>query len=291
VRGTDGDDHLDPDEQAQRVVRLLCDAFEQPGRLHGLLRSLVAHDIRLPIRPHQGGNRGQLAWHRPHRMTWQNVLHHPLYAGAYRWGYRKSDPRKQQPGRPNTGKTVHPPESCEVCIKERFPASLSWQRFEAMQQRWANHRSLAQAQGAPREGPSVLGGLLRGGRCGRRLAPSSSGKANHLRSTCLRATIADGAPGCLRWSGAFLDDGVVAQRMAVLQPASLALSIAAAHAVRAERGPLATHWQQRLERAHDGAERAARQYPAGEPENWLVGRALERQWEEALRHEQHEQEA
>jgi hypothetical protein len=68
-------------------------------------------------------------------MTLQNVLHHPIYAGAYRWGYRKIDPRKQQPGRPNTGKTVHPPESCEVLIKDRFPAYISWDRFASIQQR------------------------------------------------------------------------------------------------------------------------------------------------------------
>ena len=202
VRGTDGDYHLDPDEQAQRVVRLIFDAFEQQGSLHGLLRYLVAHEIRLPIRPHKGGNRGQLEWHRPNRMTLQNVLHHPIYAGAYRWGYRKIDPRKQQPGRPNTGKTVNPPESCEVFIKDRFPAYISWQRFEAIQQRLANNRSLAQAQGAPREGPSLLGGLLRCGRCGRRLAPSYSGKANHLRYMCMRATIDYGTSGCLSLSGA-----------------------------------------------------------------------------------------
>jgi len=132
-----------------------------------------------------------------------------------------------------------------VCIKDRCPASISWQRCEAMQQRLANNRSLAQAQGAPREGPSLLGGLLPCGRCGRRLAPSSSGKANHRRYTCWRATIDDGAPGCLSLSGALLDAWVVAQLMAVLQPASVALSIAAAHAVRAARRQLETHGQQR----------------------------------------------
>jgi DNA invertase Pin-like site-specific DNA recombinase len=230
VRGTDGADHLDPDEQAQRVVRLIFDAFEQQGSLHGLLRSLVAHEIRLPIRPHKGGNRGQREWPCPNRMTLQNVLHHPIYAGAYRWGSRQIDPRKQQPGHPNTGKTVHLPESCEVFITDRFPADSSWQRFEAIQQRLANHRSLAQAQGAPRAGPSLLGGLLQCGRCGRRLAPSYSGQANHLRYTCLRATMDYGAPGCLSLSGALLDAWVVAQLMAVLQPASLELSIAAEHA-------------------------------------------------------------
>jgi len=256
-----------------------------------LLRYFVAHDIRLPIRPHRGTNRGQLEWHRPNRMTLQNVLHHPIYAGAYRWGYRQVDPRKQQPGRPNTGRTVNPLELCEVLIKSRFPAYISWERFTSIQQRLANNRSIAQAQGAPRAGPSLLGGILGCGRCGRRLMPAYSGKANRLRYTCMRATIDDGAPGCLSLSGAFLDDCVGKQLMAVLEPASLELRIAAEQALRVERAQMETHWQQRLERAHYGAERAARQYHVVEPEHRLVARELERQWEEALRHEQHEQEA
>jgi hypothetical protein len=52
--------------------------------------------------------------------------------------------------------------------------------------------------------------------------------------------------------------------------------------VEAERAQQHQHWQRRLERAHYEAERAARQYHAVEPENRLVARTLERQWEEAL---------
>jgi len=69
VRGPDGDEQLDPDEQAQRVIRLLCETFEEHGSLHGVLRSLVAHDMRGPMRPHGGPNRGQRVWRRPPRMT------------------------------------------------------------------------------------------------------------------------------------------------------------------------------------------------------------------------------
>jgi hypothetical protein len=61
--------------------------------------------------------------------------------------------------------------------------------------------------------------------------------------------------------------------------------------VRAERAPLEGHGQQRLERARDAVERAARQYAGVEPGNRLVARALEKGWEKARRHEQHEQEA
>jgi DNA invertase Pin-like site-specific DNA recombinase len=291
VRGPDGDYQLDPDEQAQRVIRLIFDAFERQGSLHGLLRYLVAHDIRLPIRPHSGLNRGRLEWRRPNRMTLQNLLHHPIYAGAYRWGYRKMDPRKQQPGRRSTGRTVNTPEACDVLIKDRFPAYISWERFEVIQQRLADNRAIADALGAPREGPALLSGLVVCGRCGRRLMPAYSGQEGSLRYTCGRGVIDYGAPLCLSLAGACLDRLVVDQLMQVLQPASLELSLAAEDALRAERRQLEAHWQQRLERARYGAERAARQYAAVEPENRLVARELERLWEEALRQEQQGQEA
>ena len=100
-----------------------------------------------------------------------------------------------------------------------------------------------------------------------------------------------GAPGCLSLAGTVLDDFVAEQVMQVLAPASLELSLAAEQALRAERAQLEGHWQQRLERARYAVERAARQYAAVEPENRLVARELEKGWEKALRHEQHEQEA
>jgi hypothetical protein len=168
-------------------------------------------------------------------MTLQNMLHHPIYAGAYRWGHRKIDPRKQQPGRRSTGRTINAPEACDVLIADRFPAYISWERFTAIQQRLADNRAIAAALGAPREGPSLLAGLLVCGRCGRRLLAAYGGKANHLRYTCMRATSDDGVPGCLSLAGAFLERFVAAQVMQVLQPASLELSMAAEQTLRAER--------------------------------------------------------
>jgi hypothetical protein len=245
----------------------------------------------MPIRPHAGPHRGPLEWRRPTRMTLQTLLHHPISAGAYRWGHRQLDPRQQPPGRRSTGRTIKAPAGCAVLIPDRLPASSSGERFAAIQQRLADNRAMADALGAPRDGPSWLVGWRVGGRCGRRLMAAYGGKAHHLRYTCMRATIDDGAPGCLSLAGACLDDCVAAHILQVLQPASLAWSLATAHALRAERAQRDAHWQQRLERARYGAQRAARQYAAVEPEHRLVARALERLWEEALRHEQHEHEA
>jgi DNA invertase Pin-like site-specific DNA recombinase len=290
-RGPDGDSPRDPDEQAQRVIRLIFDTFEEHGSLHGLLRSLVAYDMRMPIRPHYGPNRGQLVWRRPTRMTWHNTLHHPISAGASRWGHRTMDPRKQPPGRRRTGRPINVPEACDGLIPQRFPASISWERCAAIQQRLADHRAIADAWGAPREGPSFLVGLLVCGRCGRRVMAAYGGQAHPLRSTCMRATSDDGAPGCLSLAGAFLERVVATPIMPVLQPASLELRVAAEQALRAARERWEAHWHQRLERARSQAQRAARQDEAVEPENRLVARARERRWEEALGDAQQLQEA
>src|SRR3954470_2278539 len=69
VKQLAGEFALDPDQQVQTVVHLVFDEFDRQGTLHGLLRYLVHHGIRLPIRPHSGPTRGQLEWRRPNRVT------------------------------------------------------------------------------------------------------------------------------------------------------------------------------------------------------------------------------
>src|SRR5262249_23869516 len=157
------------DEQVRAVVRLVFDQFDREATLHGLLRYLVHHQIHIPVRPAGGPNKGQLEWHRANRATLQNLLRHPSYAGAYRFGHRPVDPRKKQAGRPNTGKLVRRPEECLVLIRDRLPAYITWERFEANQARLTANRNLPATPGAPRNGPAVLAGLVRCGRCGRRM--------------------------------------------------------------------------------------------------------------------------
>ena len=99
VRTPAGDFVIDPDEQVQSVVRMVFDQFARRGSVNGLLRWLAHHDVKLPVRPHFGTNRGELEWRRANRVTLLGMLRHPIYAGAYRWGHRELDPRKKVPGR------------------------------------------------------------------------------------------------------------------------------------------------------------------------------------------------
>jgi DNA invertase Pin-like site-specific DNA recombinase len=285
VRSAGGPPTLDPDEQVQSVVRLIFDQFDRQGTVHGLLRYLVHHGIRVPVRPHGGANRGQLEWHRPNRETLQNLLHHPIYAGAYRHGHRALDPRRQQPGRPGTGRQSLAPEDCLVLIRDHLPAYITWDRFCANQERLAANRARPDAAGAPRQGAALLGGLLRCGRCGRRMRVRYSGPKNRAWYACTRGMSDYGEPLCQSLSGPVLDALVAQQILAAVEPAALEASLAAVAEVERERAELTRHWQLRRERAQYETERASRQFHVCEPENRLVARELERRWEEALRHQ------
>ena len=284
LRVATGEWVIDPDEQVQAVVRLLFDQFDREATLHGLLRYLVHHQIRIPVRVSGGPNKGQLEWRRPNRATLLNLLRHPSYAGAYRFGHRPTDPRRKQPGRPSTGKLVRRPEECLVLLRDRLPAYISWERFEANQERLTANRNLPSTPGAPRQGPALLAGLVRCGRCGRRLTVRYAGPKQRVSYTCTRGSADYAEPLCQGLSNATaLEERVAAQLLAAVQPAALEASLAAVAGVERQRAELTRQWQLRRERAAIDVDRAARQYQACEPENRLVARELERRWEETLK--------
>ena len=76
-----------------------------------------------------------------------------------------------------------------------------------------------------------------------------SGRASRLRDSCGRARVEYAEPLCQGLAGRVLDDLVTAQVLAVLQPAALELSLAAADDIEQERARLHRNWQQQLERA------------------------------------------
>lgn len=285
VRTVAGDFVIDPDEQVQTVVRLLFEQFQRRGSVNGLLRWLVRHEIKLPVRPHGGANRGQLEWRRPSHATLLNMLRHPIYAGAYRWGHRETDPRKKVPGRPGSGRTFKAHDQCRVLIRDRFPAYLPWDQFERNQAKLAENRTLGQGLSAPRHGPSILAGLVVCGRCGHRMLVGYSNISGQktLRYSCLREAIDYGGAACQSLSGRVLESLVVERLLQAVSPASLELSLAARSDLERERKQLDDHWQQRLARSRHEAEQARRAYAAVDPDHRLVARELERRWDEALR--------
>jgi DNA invertase Pin-like site-specific DNA recombinase len=280
IRRPSGEVIKDPDEQAQGTIEMVFNLFERYGTLNAVLRHLARNGVQMPIRVRFGPAKGDLKWVRPNRVTLSNILHNPIYAGAYAYGRRSVDPKKKKPGRPSTGRTVVKFGKWEVLLKDRLPSYITWDQFEN------NIRQLesntVQGTGALRNGPSLLSGLLICGRCGMRMATQYSNNGTGLRYQCTRLMVDYAEPLCQSLAGKPLDELTTKLVLQALEPASLEISLKVAEDLDAERNQLRNHWEKRLERARYAAERAFRQYSAVEPENRLVARSLERQWEEAL---------
>ena len=282
IRPASGEWAIDPDEQVQSTVRLIFDQFDRATTWHGLLRHPVYHRALIPVRARSGPGRGLLEWRRPNRTTPANRPHHPCHAGAYRFGHRPIDPRRKRPGRPTTGGLICRPEECPVPIRDRLPAYITWDRSQADRDQLDANRAREDSPGAPRQGASLLSGLPRCGRCGRRMIVPYSGPKNRHACNCTRGTADYGSPLCRSLSGPAPDDLIAGRVLAAVGPAALEASLAAVADVERERADPARHRQPRRERAALEVDRAARPYQARGPGNGLVGRELERRREESL---------
>ena len=284
VRRPSGEVIKDPDEQAQAVIELVFAAFARYGTVNRVLRYLMEEQVEFPRRVSSGADKGSLQWSRPSRSTLTTMLKHPIYAGAYVYGRRRVDATKQRPGRRGTGRVSLPTAEWAVCLKDRLPAYISWEEYERNVRQIAAN-STVRGIGAPRQGPSLLAGLVVCGRCGLRMTTRYGHNGHGLQYVCDRRHTLYREPVCQTVSGRVIDEALSRLVLQALEPLALELSLNVAHDLEAERARVLAQWEQRLERVRYEAQRAYRQYNAAEPENRLVVRELERRWEAALQSE------
>jgi DNA invertase Pin-like site-specific DNA recombinase len=272
----------DPDEQVRAVVALIFDKFEELGTIRAVFRYLISNKICIGGRARCGPKRGQLEWRRPSLGTLSQMLHHPIYAGAYAFGCRVADPKRRGRGNRAASRRV-PMEQWKVLKRDILPAYISWERYLANQRRLKENRPGSQSVGSARCGVALLSGLVICGNCGLRLHTQYPRTGNAASYYCRRHLVHATEKTCYGVMATAVDALVAQQVLQALEPARLELCLQAAQDIQKERDRLARHWQQRLDRARYEAELVQRRYNMVEPENRLVARTLEQHWEEALR--------
>jgi DNA invertase Pin-like site-specific DNA recombinase len=286
LRRPSGDIVLDLDEQVQTVVRLVFDQFDRLGSTYAVINELVRRNVRIGVRLRTGPDIGTLVWRRPHRGMISNILRNPIYAGAYVYGRRRTDPRRQRPGHPASGRTpLLESKDWHVCLRDHLPSYITWNRYETNRERLMRNRVSAQGQGPVRDGNALLQGMVVCGRCSHRMTvqyPNRNGRS-YPRYVCNYARVHYGESLCSGLSAGCLDDAVAELALLALEPGSLDLSMRVAEDLERERNKADDLWKKQIERSRYEAERAERQYQAVEPENRLVARTLERNWNDKLR--------
>ena len=129
-----------------------------------------------------------MRWARASYGAVHELLTNPVYAGAFVFGRtRQREARRRQ--RAAARRTVEVPlEEWSVCLPEHHPGYVSWEEYLATRERLrANVRPRGEGGGAAREGGALLQGLVRCGRCGRRMQVAYSGNDGRcVRYACVR---------------------------------------------------------------------------------------------------------
>lgn len=275
---------LDPDEEVQAAIRLVFERFRTEGSAHGVRTWFIRQGLRFPAR-HVGDAAAR--WVRPHPRTVLDILHSPIYTGAYVYGRRETRTSLVDGRGRHTAVTALPREQWRVFMPDHHPAYLSWEEYMENQQKLRGNRSGPSTPAGHRAalpGAALLQGLLLCGKCGARMHVHYSGANRRTVYLCRSPDQSGTGVGkCWMVPGASIDEQVGSAFLSAAQPPELELALAVAQEAERQADEVDRQWKLRLERARYEARHAERRYMAVDPDNRVVARTLETQWEERLR--------
>ena len=278
---------LDSDEEVQAAVRLVFDLFEQYASALAVVKHFTLHHLRFPDRLWQRTHKGELVWEPLRCGRVLSLLHNPFYAGAYVYGRTKTRQHAlpgEQPRMKGRTRQVKR-EDWPIVLLDAHPGYISWDQFRHNQQLLDDNRTWRpeERRGAVREGAALLQGIVLCGTCGRRMNVRYLQDGTTPSYECRQAHAQLAEKTCQTMRGDGIDQAVASCFLEAIQPAHLAVSLATLDQLEARAQQLDRQWQLRLERAQYEADLARRRYVAVDPDNRLVARSLERDWNEKLR--------
>lgn len=280
---SDGEILMAPDEAIRGAIQTVFDRFTEMGSARRVWLHFRSEGLLFPSRQHRHED---VRWIVPSYTKIHEVLTNPIYAGAYVYGKTRFE--RFVDGDGNVRKRVRKRAQSDwpVFIREHHKGFVDWETFETNQKRIKSntHPTPHQHGGAVREGAALLQGLARCGRCSRKLRVSYSGRFATPAYHCAGNTIANGrGEYCLRVGGKQIDGAVARAFIVALAPAGIEAALLAAQQVESDNDAVVSQLKLQVERARYEAQRAERRYRAVDPDNRLVARGLEVEWEKSLR--------
>ena len=280
-----------PDEAVTGVIQAVFDRFTVSGSVRATWLWLREQGLRWPLQQavYLHGRQGEITWAEPSYHAVHNTLTHPAYAGAYVYGRTKDERYLGADGALRKRRRKLPRDQWEVLITGHHQGFTDWDTYLANQERiGTNIRPQARqpGTGAVREGCALLQGLATCGACGRKLAVFYRGPAKSVPNYYCQGPgdLVDGrGTRHMNTGGQAIDSAVAGAFLAALAPAALQACLIAAQQLEDGHEAALAQWRRQAEQARYNAARAERRYMAVDPDNRLVARGLETEWEQALR--------
>jgi DNA invertase Pin-like site-specific DNA recombinase len=279
----DGEVLIHPDEAVATAIRTVFARFAELGSIRRVWLWFCSERLRFPL---QSSTLQGVHWVVPTYTKIRQVLNNPIYAGAYVYGKTQNERYVDETGRVRKRIRKRSRSEWPVFIRGHHPGFIDWETFEANQKRIGkNIRPRPhQAGGAVREGMALLQGIATCGQCGRSLRVHYSGRFSAPGYHCAGKDIVNGrGVYCLNIGGCQIDAAVAAAFLAALEPAAFDAAIKAIEQIQSDRDAILAQSRHAVERAQYEAQRAERRYRSVDPENRLVARGLEAEWERSLR--------
>ncbi|HKE28350.1 MAG TPA: recombinase family protein [Bryobacteraceae bacterium] len=279
----EGEVRFYPDEGVVSTIRTVFAKFAELGSARKVWLWFHSEGLPFPMRQHM---KSPIRWVAPTYTAIHHVLTNPVYAGAYIYGKCRHERYLDEQGRLRRRTRHLPMAEWSVLLHEHHPGYIDWVTFQANQTRIDSnvHPQPHQGGGAVREGAALLQGLARCGKCGRRLHTHYRGRNASPGYHCSGKDIVHGrGVYCLNVGGIQIDQAVVDAFLQAITPAAVDATELALQQLEADQDAALSQWRLAVERARYEAQRAERQYQAIEPENRLVARTLENEWEQRLR--------
>lgn len=278
----EGEVRFHPDEQVVTTIANVFARFDEMGSVRRVWLWFRSEAFPFPLQMIQGA---EIRWVEASYTAIHHVLTNPVYGGAYVYGKTRQETVLDASGLRRKRVRKLPRSQWQVLIPEHHPGFIDWRTYEANQARIAKNRRPGphKAGGAVREGKALLQGLACCGHCGRRMHTHYRGRNSSPGYHCPGKVLVEGrGVYCLNVGGVQIDHAVTQAFIAALEPAKLAAALAAAERLEADAQATLRQWRLGVERAEFEAGRAERRYRAVDPDNRLVARGLERDWEERL---------
>ncbi len=282
-----GNVSFDPDAQVCHVIQMVFDLFKEKQSAYAVVQHFGRNNIKFPKRSYGGRWKGKLIWG---KVTYERVLSilcNPFYAGVYTWGRYKSFKSINGQGEIVTKQRLLPMDQWPVMIKDHHCQYISFRDFENNRQQSQRNKTNSvknPLSGPPREGMTLLQGLLYCGICGRRMTIRYTFKKQCAPTYECNWRKRQGLThsSCFSFRAVVADPVIEKIVVDILTPSNLSIAINALNQIEKRNASMNRQCEMNIQRCQYQADLAQRRFEQVDPANRLVATSLEKSWNQEL---------